>query len=111
MIQPLFSQLFFSTLVGIALTGSFPAAETLVEQVKCAGKITRIDGERIVIMNAANQEQTMWVVPATQVTLNGKVAAATDLKVGHRITCTCDQVGSKMTCRTITASTRGPERY
>jgi len=73
------------------------------EEVKCEGTITKIDGEKVTVKTPANQEQHMWVVPATKVMLDGKAAQPTDLKIGQRVKCTCTKEGEKMTCNTIEA--------
>jgi hypothetical protein len=76
------------------------------EEVKCEGTITKIDGEKVTIKTPANQEQHMWVVPATKVMVDGKAAKPTDLKIGERVKCTCNKDVDKMTCNMIEASSQ-----
>jgi len=72
----------------------------LSEEVKCAGMITKIDGEKITIKTDA-QEQQMTVEPATKIVINGKPGDATDLKVGQKVKCLCDKSEGKMLCTSL----------
>jgi hypothetical protein len=94
------------SLVAIAAISSYFSRAALAEEVKCEGTIMKIDGEKVMVKSPTNQEQTMWVVPATKIMLDGKAAKPMDLKVGQHVKCTCNKEGDKMTCNMIEASSR-----
>jgi len=93
----------FTAVAALVLTGSFLIGLALAEQANCSGTITKIDGEKVTVKDASNQEHHMTVVPSTKVMVDGKAAKTTDLKSGQHVTCTCDKQGDKMTCNTIEA--------
>jgi len=97
-----------SMVVALAIVGSFAARAARAEQVKCEGTITKIDGEKVTVRTPTNREEHMFVVPATKIMLDGKAAKPNDLKVGQRVTSTCNKEGDKMTCTMIEASSRTP---
>src|SRR5262245_2893080 len=76
------------------------------EEMKCAGTITKIEGEKVTINTPASGEQTMWVVTATKIMLDGKAAKPMDLKIGQRANCTCNKDGEKMVCNAIEVSSK-----
>lgn len=94
--------------VALAVIGAFASRSVRAEQAKCEGTITKIDGEKVTVKDAGNQEQHMMVVPATKIMIDGKAAKPNDLKVGQHVKCTCNKDGDKMTCNMIEASTRMP---
>jgi hypothetical protein len=95
-----------TTVVAVAIVGSFAVRVALAEQVKCEGTITKIEGEKVTVKDGGNRDQHMEVVPATKIMLDGKAAKPSDLKVGQHVSCTCDKQGDKMTCNTIEAKTK-----
>ena len=72
----------------------------LSEEMKCAGTITKIDGDKITIKTEA-QEQEMMIEPATKIVINGKPGAPTDLKVGQKAKCLCDKNEGKTLCTSM----------
>ena len=75
----------------------------LAEEVKFEGTVAKVEGSNVTI-KAADAQHEMALAPATKITLDGKPAKASDLKVGQKVKCTCDKVGDKLTCRTIEAT-------
>lgn len=92
-------------LVVIAI-GNHLSHAAWAEETKCEGTIAKIEGEKVTVKTPTNQEQTMWVVPATKIMLDNKPAMPMDLKVGQRVKCTCNKDGDKMTCNTVEATSR-----
>jgi hypothetical protein len=85
--------------VALCLVGSV----ALAEEVKCEGTITKIEGSNVTV-KAADAQHEMTLAPATKITLDGKPARASDLKVGFKVKCTCDKEGEKVTCRQLDAT-------
>jgi uncharacterized Zn-binding protein involved in type VI secretion len=96
------TRLAFITFIAVALVGTLAAGTALAEQVKCEGKIAKIDGDKVTVTDSSsNQDKQITLLPATKVMLNGKPATRNDLKVGQQVSCTSDKQGDKMTCSTI----------
>jgi ribosomal protein S1 len=91
--------------VAAALSGGI-ASRVLAQDTKVEGTITKIEGEKVTVRSATGEEQTMWVVPATKVTLDMKPGKPNDLKVGQRVACTCNKQDDRLTCSMIEASTK-----
>lgn len=72
------------------------------EEVKCEGTIAKIEGAMVTVKTADAQHE-LTLAPTTKVTLDGKAARASDLKVGYRVKCTGNKEGDKATCTSIDA--------
>jgi hypothetical protein len=75
----------------------------LAEEFKCEGTVAKVEGANLTV-KAADAQHEMTLAPATKITLDGKPARASDLKVGQKVKATCDKVGDKLTCRSIEAT-------
>jgi hypothetical protein len=95
-----------SLVVAVAVIGAYASRVARAEEVRCEGTITKIDGEKVTVKTATNQEQHMTVLPATKIMIDGKAAKPNDLRVGQRVKCTCNKEGDKMVCNMIEASSR-----
>lgn len=85
----------------VALAGTLRAEET-----KCAGVITKIEGQ-IITVKAEDAEHELTLAPATKITLDNKPAQASDLKVGHKVKCVSDKQEKKSLCRSVDAMSSG----
>lgn len=86
-----------SLLVAVAVLGLFASTAVLAEEVKCEGTIAKIEGTQVTI-KAADAQHEVTLSPASKITLDGKAAKSTDLKVGQKVKCTADKQGTKATC-------------
>jgi hypothetical protein len=84
-------------IVLIVVFGLFVSAAAAAEEVKCEGAIVRIEGEIVAVKDGMN-ERVMKVEPGTQITSAGKPVMVSDLKVGQKVKCVCDQRGGEMIC-------------
>jgi hypothetical protein len=100
------SRFVLTSVVALVIAFGFAARVALAEQVKCEGTITKIEGEKVTVKDAGNQEKSMEVVPSTKIMLDGKPGKPADLKVGQHASCTCDKQGDKMTCNTVDARSK-----
>jgi hypothetical protein len=75
----------------------------VADDTKCEGKITKIEGNQISVKTTTEEHQ-LTVGPATKITVDGKPAKSTDLKVGQRVKCTAEKDGTKLTCTSIEAT-------
>jgi hypothetical protein len=101
--QPM-SRIAISLLVAVAALCALSARIALAEELKCEGTIAKIEGNNVTVKTADAQHELM-IAPTTRVTLDGKAAKATDLKVGFKVRCTADKDGDKVSCRAIEATT------
>src|SRR5262245_28070058 len=74
----------------------------LAEEVKHEGTIAKIEGATLTVKSADAQNE-MTLGPATKITLDGKPARTTDLKVGQKVRCVCEKEGDKSTCKQLDA--------
>ncbi len=75
----------------------------LAEEFRFDGTVAKVEGANVTVKSADAQHE-MALAPATKITLDGKPAKASDLKVGQKVKCICDKVGEKLTCRSIEAT-------
>src|SRR5262245_54530587 len=75
----------------------------LAEEVKCEGTIAKIEGTTVSI-KAADAQHEVTFAPTSKITLDGKPARFTDLKVGQKVKCTANKEGDKATCTALEAS-------
>jgi hypothetical protein len=75
----------------------------IAEEVKCEGSISKIEGTTVTI-KAADAQHEVTFAPTSKITLDGKPARFTDLKVGQKVKCTANKVGDKATCTALEAS-------
>ena len=74
----------------------------MAEEVKCEGTIAKIEGTTVTV-KAADAQHEMTLSPATKITLDGKPARSTDLKVGQKVRCTANKEGDKVSCTAVDA--------
>jgi hypothetical protein len=83
--------------VATAFVGALAVRMAAAEEVKCDGKITKIDGNMITIDNMA-KDQVMKIEPQTKITSGGKPVNPIDLKVGQLVKCVGDRHGDEVIC-------------
>src|SRR5262245_852182 len=98
------SRVAFSLLVAVVALCALSARIALAEEVKCEGTIAKIEGNNVTVKTADAQHE-LTVGPTTRITLDGKAAKASDLKVGFKVRCTADKEGDRATCRSFEATT------
>lgn len=97
------SKFFACLLMGLALAISATAIAAAAEEVKCEGKIAKIEGANVTV-KTDTESHTMTADAKTKITLDGSAAKVTDLKVGQKVKCTCTKDGAKLTCVSIEAT-------
>lgn len=97
------SKVAFSLLVAVVALCALSARIALAEEAKCEGTIAKIEGNNVTVKTADAQHE-LTVSPATRITLDGKAAKASDLKVGQKVKCTAEKEGDRLSCRSIEAS-------
>jgi hypothetical protein len=90
------------TLAAITLALVFSARVASADELKCAGMITKIEGE-IVTVKTMDAEHELTMLPATKITLDNKPAQVKDLKVGYKVKCSSDKEEKKILCRSLDA--------
>ena len=90
-----------SALVAAAFLATLAARVSAADEVKCEGKIVRIDGDAIAVLQATTKEQQMKIEPATKITSGGKPVNPIDLKIGQQVKCMCDRHGEELICTTM----------
>ena len=91
-----------TAVVAVALCAVVTRA-ALAEEAKCEGTIAKIEGSNVTVKTADAQHEVA-LAPATKITLDGKPARASDLKVGYKVKAVCDKEGDKLTCRSVDAT-------
>lgn len=97
------SKVAFSLLVAVAALVAMSARIALAEEVKCEGTIAKIEGNNVTVKTADAQHE-LTVAPSTKITLDGKAAKSSDLRVGQKVKCTANKEGERATCLAIEAS-------
>ena len=93
-----------TSLLALSLVCMLTARIALAEEVKCEGTIAKIEGNSVTV-KTADAEHQLTCAPTTKITLDGKPAKTTDLKVGYKVKCTGNKEGAKATCTSIDATT------
>jgi ABC-type Fe3+-hydroxamate transport system substrate-binding protein len=91
-----------TAVVAVALCAVISRA-AIAEEVKCEGTISKIEGATVTI-KAADAQHEVTLAPASKITLDGKPAKSTDLKVGQKVKCSANKEGGKATCTSLEAS-------
>ena len=91
-----------AVLVSAVLLGSAPA---WAEELKCAGVITKIEGQ-IVTVKTADAQHELTALPSTKITLDNKPGQLADLKVGYKVSCVGDKGEGKVLLRSLDAVTK-----
>ena len=92
-----------SSLVAALALFAVVTSVALAEEVKCDGTIAKIEGATVTV-KAADAQHEMTLAPTTKITLDGKPARASDLKVGFKVKAVCDKEGDRVTCRQFDAT-------
>lgn len=82
------------------LTVAVLARAAVAEDHKCAGMITKIDGEMVTVKSDSAEYQ-MKVEPATKITAGDKPVMINELKVGQKVSCVCDKKDGELLCKTM----------
>jgi hypothetical protein len=88
--------------VAVIGLGAFGSSVLLAEEAKCDGTIAKIEGD-LVTVKTVDAQHELTVLPSTNVTLDGKPARTTDLKVGMKVKCTAEKQGEKLNARSVEA--------
>ena len=97
------SKFVVALLMGLALVTFATAIAVAAEEVKCEGKIAKVEGATLTV-KTDTESHTMTADAKTKITLDGSAAKASDLKVGQKVKCTCTKDGTKLTCVSIEAT-------
>ena len=98
------SKFAISLLVAAVTLCTLAARVALAEEAKCEGTIAKIEGNNLTVKTADEQHQ-LTLAPTTKITLDGKPAKSTDLKVGFKVKCTANKEGAKAMCTSVEATT------
>jgi len=93
-----------TSLLAFGLVCMLTARIALAEEVKCEGTIAKIEGNSVTV-KTADAEHQLTCTPTTKITLDGKPAKSTDLKVGYKVKCAGNKEGAKAMCTSIDATT------
>jgi hypothetical protein len=78
------------------------------EELKCAGVITKIEGQ-IVTVKTVDAQHELTALPSTKITLDNKPGQLSELKVGYKVRCLSDKEEKKILLRSLDAVTT-PEK-
>ena len=88
------------TAIAIAAFALILARSAFAEEVKCEGAIVAIDGDTVTVKDMTKEHQ-MKIEPATKITSAGKPVMVSDLKVGQKVKCVCDNKDNAMICTSM----------
>jgi hypothetical protein len=88
--------------VALAGLGAFGSL-LLAEDAKCDGIIAKVEGD-LVTVKTVDAQHELTLLPSTNVTLDGKPARTTDLKVGMKVKCMAEKQGEKLNARSVEAT-------
>lgn len=92
------------SLVTLALVCTVATRLALAEEAKCEGTIAKIEGNNLTVKTADEQHE-LTLSPSTKITLDGKPAKSSDLKVGYKVKCTANKEANKAMCTAVEATT------
>ena len=98
------SKFAISLLVVAAALCTLAGKIALAEEAKCEGTIAKIEGNNLTV-KAGSEQHDLTLSPATKITLDGKPAKSTDLKVGYKVKCAANKEGAKAMCTSVDATT------
>jgi len=92
-----------SSLVAAVALLAVVSRVAMAEEVKHEGTISKIEGATVTV-KAADAQHEMTLSPTTKITLDGKPARASDLKVGFKVKTVCEKEGDRVTCKQFDAT-------
>ena len=93
-----------TSLLALGLVCMLAGSIALAEEVKCEGTIAKIEGNSVTV-KTADEQHDLTLTPTSKITLDGKPAKSTDLKVGYKVKCTANKEANKAMCTAIEATT------
>lgn len=102
------SKFFVAALAVVVVSAVLCGVPAFAEELKCAGVITKIEGQ-IVTVKTADAQHELTALPSSKITLDNKPGQLADLKVGYKVRCLGDKEEKKILLRSLDAVTT-PEK-